>query len=92
MTRGPKRIRHADNRPFAIKSAVALQVEAAMKEEGLSKAEMARRMHTSRAAINRLLNPVNGAVTLSTLQKAAVALGREIHLELVSGAIYKRQE
>ncbi len=44
---------------------------------------MARRMHTSRAALNRPLDPENGAVTLSTLQKAAAVVGREIRFELV---------
>lgn len=67
----------------AIKRVVARQVEAAMLEKGLSKAEMARRMHTSRAALDRLLNPDNDAVTLNTLQKAAAVVGREIRLELV---------
>ena len=67
----------------AIKRLVARQVEAAMQEKGLSKAEMARRMHTSRAALDRLLDPQNDAVTLSTLQKAATVVGREIRLELV---------
>jgi hypothetical protein len=67
----------------AIKRVVARQVEAAMREKGLSKAEMARRMHTSRAALDRLLDPQNDAVTLSTLQKAAAVVGREIRLELV---------
>jgi antitoxin HicB len=67
----------------AIKRVVARQVEAAMQEKGLSKTEMARRMHTSRAALDRLLDPQNDAVTLSTLQKAAAVVGREIRLELV---------
>jgi antitoxin HicB len=67
----------------AIKRVVARQVEAAMQEKGLSKSEMARRMHTSRAALDRLLDPQNDAVTLSTLQKAAAVVGREIRLELV---------
>jgi DNA-binding Xre family transcriptional regulator len=67
----------------AIKRVVARQVEAAMVEKGLSKAEMARRMHTSRAALNRLLDPANDAVTLSTLQKAAQVVGRELRMELV---------
>jgi len=44
---------------------------------------MAKRMRTSRAALDRLLDPNNDAVTLSTLQKAATAIGREIRLELV---------
>ena len=67
----------------AIKRIVARQVEAAMQEKGLSKSEMARRMHTSRAALDRLLDPQNDAVTLTTLQKAAAVIGREIRLELV---------
>ena len=67
----------------AIKRVVARQVEAAMEEKGLTKAEMARRMHTSRAALDRLLDPDNDAVTLGTLRKAAAVVGREIRLELV---------
>jgi antitoxin HicB len=67
----------------AIKRVLARQVEAAMKEKNYSKAEMAKRMHTSRAALDRLLDPQNYAVTLATLQKAASAVGREIRLELV---------
>jgi predicted XRE-type DNA-binding protein len=67
----------------AIKRVLARQVEAAMNEKQISKAEMARRMHTSRAALDRLLDPDYDAVTLSTLLKAAVAVGRELRLELV---------
>ncbi len=67
----------------AIKRVVARQVEDAMREKGFTKAEMARRMHTSRAALDRLLDPGNDAVTLSTLQKAATVVGRELRLELV---------
>jgi len=67
----------------AIKRVVARQVEAAMEQKGLTKAEMARRMHTSRAALDRLLDPDNDAVTLVTLRKAAAVVGREIRLELV---------
>jgi antitoxin HicB len=67
----------------AIKRVLARQVEAAMKEKKFSKAEMARRMHTSRASLDRLLDPENPAVTLSTLQKAAIVVGRQVRLELV---------
>lgn len=67
----------------AIKRVLARQVEAAMKERHLSKAEMARRMHTSRAALDRLLDPEYDAVTLNTLRKAATAVGRELRLELI---------
>ena len=67
----------------AIKRVLARQVEAAMKEKHFSKAEMARKMQTSRAALDRLLDPDYDAVTLSTLRRAATAVGRELRLELV---------
>ena len=68
----------------AIKRVVVRQVESAMKEQHLSKAEMARRMRTSRSAFDRFLDPENGSpVALSTLQKAAAAVGRQLRLELV---------
>jgi antitoxin HicB len=54
-----------------------------MREKILTKAETARRMHTSRAAIDRLLDPANDAVTLATLRKAAAVVGRELCPELV---------
>ena len=66
----------------ASKRVLARQVEAAMREKNFSKAEMARRMQTSRAALDRLLDPEYDAVTLSTLRKAATAVGRELRLEL----------
>jgi antitoxin HicB len=53
-----------------------------VKERNFSKAEMERRMHTSRAALDRLLDPGYDAVTASTLRKAATAVGRELRLEL----------
>ena len=67
----------------AIKRVLARQIEAAMNEKHFSKAEMARRMHTSRAALDRLLDPDYDAVTLGTLRKAATAVGRELRLELL---------
>jgi len=67
----------------AIKRVLARQLEAAMKEKQVSKAEMARRMRTSRAALDRLLDPDYDAVTLNTLRKAALAVGRELRIELV---------
>lgn len=67
----------------AIKRVLARQLRQVMEEQGLSKSEMARRMRTSRPALERLLDPNNEAVTLNTLQKAARAVGRELRLELV---------
>lgn len=67
----------------AIKRILARQLRQLMAEQGLSKSEMARRMRTSRPALERLLDPDNDAVTLNTLQKAAKAVGRELRLELL---------
>lgn len=66
----------------AIRRVLARQVKAAMDEKSLSKSEMARRMHTSRAALERLLDPDYEGVTLTTLRKAATVLGRELVVEL----------
>lgn len=67
----------------AIKRVLARQVATAMAQEGLTKTAMARRMQTSRSALNRLLDAKNASVTLATLQKAATAIGREVRVELV---------
>ena len=67
----------------AVKRAVALQVNQFMSNQGLSKTEMARRMRTSRASLDRLLDPENGSVTLQTLERAARVLGRRLHITLI---------
>ncbi len=67
----------------AIKRVLARQLVAAMKTEAVTKTEMARRMNTSRAALDRLLDPENESVTLNTLSKAATAVGRKLRFELV---------
>ncbi len=67
----------------AIKRVLARQLEAAMQSQNVSKVEMARRMGSSRSALDRLLDPENDSVTLGTLRKAAAAVGRQIRLELI---------
>ena len=66
----------------AIKEVVAWQLSEAMKARGVSKAGMARLLHTSRTQVNRLLDP-SSDVTISSLQRAAALVGRRIKLELV---------
>jgi len=68
----------------ALKQTVAIQLARLLKEEELTKAEMAARMKTSRAAVDRLLDASNPSVTLATLGKAARALGRKVKIELVA--------
>jgi predicted XRE-type DNA-binding protein len=67
----------------AIKRVIARQVGNAMEERGLSKTEMARKMGTSRSALDRLLDPENTAITLNTLQRAASIVGKRIEVGLV---------
>ena len=74
---------YEDASAAAMKRVVARQLESTMKEKHISKAEMARRMQTSRSALDRLLDPKNEAISLTTLQKAATAVGRQLRLELV---------
>ena len=66
----------------ALKEVLAWQIEQEMKAVGLTKSAMARRMSTSRAQLDRLLDPANASVTQHTLQKAAAVVGRRLRLEL----------
>ena len=66
----------------AIKRILAFQVEELMKEQNLSKTEMSRRMKTSRASLERLLDPGNPSVTLQTLDRVARALGKRLQISL----------
>ena len=67
----------------ALKQILADQIKTAMDRDHLSKTAMAERMQTSRRALDRLLDPRNTSVTLHTLQRAAVAVGRQLRLELI---------
>ena len=69
----------------ALKKVLALQIEEAMKTQQLTKTAMAKRMHTSRAALNRLLDDSDTSLTLTTLASAASALGKSVKIELVDG-------
>lgn len=71
--------------PVAVKQRLASQIAEALQEQGLSKAAMARRMGTSRSALDRLLDPEAPSVTLLTLQRAAHALGKGLRIELTEG-------
>jgi len=67
----------------AMKQAMSLQLNRLLEKQSVTKAEMAARMKTSRAAVDRLLDASNSSVTLNTLGKAARALGRKVRIELV---------
>ena len=72
----------AEAEAVAVKRVIAFQIGEFMEQHELSKAEMARRMHTSRSSLDRLLSPSNVSVTLQTLDRAARALGKRLRIEL----------
>jgi len=71
-----------DAQATAAKRVIAFQIAQEMKRARVSKSEMAIRMKTSRPAVDRLLDPANRSVTLSTLERAAAALGKKLKVEL----------
>ena len=69
-------------RAAAVTRVVAWQLTQEMDRQGISKAMLAEKMHTSRAQVDRILK-AKGNVTIETLQRAAALVGRELRLELV---------
>ncbi|MPZ55562.1 MAG: Fis family transcriptional regulator [Rhizobiales bacterium] len=67
----------------AIKAVIARQLADEMKKKRITKKRMAELMRTSRAQLDRLLDPDNGSATIESLQRAAKIVGRELRLELV---------
>lgn len=67
----------------AIKAVIAHQLAAEMKKRKITKQRMAELMKTSRAQVDRLLDPDNGSATIESLQRAARIVGRELRMELV---------
>ena len=66
----------------AMKRVISWQIAQEMKAQQLTKTALAKRMHTSRAALNRLLDENDTSLTLTTLASAAAALGKKVNLEL----------
>jgi antitoxin HicB len=69
-------------RAIAIKFKIARELEKAMHEKRLSKAEIARRLKTSRTGVDRLLDPGNTSITLNTIAKVANLLGKRIEFTM----------
>lgn len=66
----------------AVKRVIAYQLAAAMEKQKMTKSALARKLHTSRSQLDRLLDPDNTHVTLDALTRAAHAVGRRLQLEL----------
>ena len=73
----------AETEATAIKRVIAYQIEMEMKRAKLTKSAMAEKMRTSRSALDRLLDPANVSITLQTLERAALALGKNLKIKLV---------
>jgi len=67
----------------AVKRVLAFQLAEAMKQQGISRVEMARRLRTSRSELDCLLDSWQAGVTVDVLARAAKEVGRELRLELV---------
>ena len=74
----------AEAEAVAVKRVIAFQLRERMKEQKLTKTQLAKRMGTSRSSLERLLDPDNTSVTLLTLKRAAKALGKRIRIELAT--------
>ena len=68
----------------AIKRVIAWQIAEEMQAQHLTKTALAKKMHTSRAALNRLLDENDASLTLTALASAAAALGKKIDLRLAA--------
>ena len=70
----------------AMKRVLAWQISQLMKKQRVTKSDMAKRMRTSRAALDRLLDADNTSVTLQTIARAAAALGKQLSVTLKDAA------
>ncbi len=68
----------------AVKRVIAWQIEQAMLAAGVNKSALAKRMHTSRTVVDRMLDATDTGLTLETMTKAATALGFRFKVELVA--------
>ena len=68
---------------LALKRVVAIELQQILDQERITKTQLAARMKTSRAALDRILDPSNPSLTIASLGKAAAALGRKVELHLV---------
>ena len=75
-------VKGASAGPLAMKQMLAYQIEREMALQNIGRVKMAKLMQTSRAAVNRLLDPSNNAANLQTIERAAKVLGKEWHIFL----------
>lgn len=74
---------YGDVEASAMKQVIATTLAQRMERQGMTVSEMAKTLGTSRAAVNRILDPLNTSLTLATLARAAAALGCRVKIEIV---------
>jgi len=74
----------AETEAVAIKRVIAFQLTELMQQDKITKTAMAKRVQTSRASIDRLLDPHNESLTLQTLERAALALGKRLEINFIN--------
>lgn len=74
----------SDATAVAVKRVIAFQLQEAMDAQKMTKTTLAKKMHTSRASLNRLLDDTDTSLTLTTLTNAANVLGRKLKIELAN--------
>lgn len=72
----------ADAEAAAVKRVISYQIRSMMKQRALTKSQLAKKMQTSRSALDRLLDPENVSITLQTLEKAALALDKRLEVKI----------
>ena len=81
-----------DATSVALKRVIAWQIAEEMKAQQITKTELPKRMHTSRAALNRLLDEADPSLTLTTLASAAAALGQKVTIQFANRALLAPHE
>lgn len=72
----------AETEAIAIKRVIAYQIQQEMEKQNINKSTMAKLMHTSRTSVDRLLDPTNKSLTISTLEAATQALGKKLNISI----------
>jgi DNA-binding phage protein len=67
----------------ALKKVIAAALGTQRDRRGITVSDLAKKLGTSRAAVNRMLDEQNTSLTLMALSRAASAVGCEVRLEIV---------
>jgi transcriptional regulator with XRE-family HTH domain len=72
---------YEEAKELAAKKLIALELQEEMKAQKLSKSVIAKKMNTSRVAIDNILNPSYNT-SIGTLERFAAALGKKLSISL----------